>query len=141
MIAGKDYIGVGVGAVITKNDKVLLLLRKKAPEAGCWTIAGGKVEFGEKIEDAILREVKEEVGVSGNIIALLGITNHILAAEKMHYVSPRFLIEIDGEPQNVEPDSHDDMQWFSINDLPDNLTITAQEAIEAYFNYKKSLLD
>lgn len=133
---GKDYIGVGVGAVIIRNNKILLLLRKKAPEAGCWTIIGGKVEFGETIENAVLRETKEEIGCDGKILAHLGVTNHIVSEEHIHYVSPRFLVEIEGEPFNVELNSHDEMRWFNINELPKNTTMTTDIALRAFIEWK-----
>ena len=49
LIKGKDYIGVGVGAVILDQDQVLLLQRLREPEAGYWGIQGGAVEFGETL--------------------------------------------------------------------------------------------
>ena len=133
--AGRDYIGVGVGAVILRDKKILLLLRNKSPESGCWTIPGGKVEFGETVEEAILREVQEEIGTEGRIIAPLGVTNHILKEEGIHYVSPRFLISIIGEPKNMEPASHSEMKWFPINDLPENVTMTTQKALAAFLTW------
>lgn len=135
---GKDYIGVGVGAVILREDKILLLLRKKAPEAGCWTIPGGKVEFGETVEEAILREVKEELGVEGRIIAPLGVTNHILKEEKTHFVAPRFLVEILEEPENKEPLSHEEMKWFPVDQLPVNVTVTTQMALSAFLTWNSN---
>lgn len=137
---GKDYIGVGVGAVILREKKILLLLRKKAPEAGCWTIPGGKVEFGETVEEAILREVKEEIGAEGRIIAPLGVTNHILKEERTHFVAPRFLVEILNDPQNMEPQSHEEMRWFPIDELPTNVTMTTQMALSAFLTWNKSNL-
>lgn len=136
-IPGKDYIGVGVGAVILRGGKILLLLRKKAPEAGCWTIPGGKVEFGETLEEAILREVKEEINAEGKIVAHLGVTNHILKEEGIHFVAPRFLVELLGEPQNMEPQKHEAMEWFSIDHLPDNVTITTQKALSAFLTWNQ----
>ena len=135
---GKDYIGVGVGAVILRDGKILLLLRKKAPEAGCWTIPGGKVEFGETVEEAILREVKEELGAEGRIIAPLGVTNHILKEEKTHFVAPRFLVEIVDEPKNMEPLSHEEMKWFPIEQLPVNVTVTTQMALSAFLTWNNN---
>lgn len=139
LVSGKDYIGVGVGALIIKNNEVLLLLRNKEPEAGSWTIIGGKVEFGERIEDAVLREVREEIGVEGKIVANLGVTNHIMEVEKIHYVSTRFLVEIEGKPYNVEINSHKDMKWFNVDKLPDNITLTTKEALQAFEDFRNSL--
>lgn len=135
---GKDYIGVGVGAVILRDNKILLLLRNKAPESGCWTIPGGNVEFGETVEEAILRELQEEIGTEGRILAPLGVTNHILKEEGIHYVSPRFLVTIIGEPQNMEPHSHSDMKWFPVEDLPENVTMTTQKALAAFLTWNQT---
>ena len=137
MKRGKDYIGVGVGAVIL-NDKneVLLLQRNKEPEKGFWSIPGGAVEFNETIEDALIREIKEETDVDVEIIKLLSVVNHIVKSDSAHWVSPNFLCKIiSGTVKNVEPNKHTDIQWFSLNDLPDNITITTKKGIES-LNYK-----
>lgn len=137
MKRGKDYIGVGVGAVIINdNNEILLLLRKKSPECGYWTIPGGTVEFGERVEEAIVREVQEELGVQCAIVDLLGVTNHIVASEGTHWVSPAYLVKIvSGQPQNIEPHSHAEMKWFPIDHLPENPTITTSVALNNLHKY------
>jgi 8-oxo-dGTP diphosphatase len=133
---GKDYIGVGVGAMITRQDEVLLLERVKEPEAGYWSIQGGAVEFGEPIEEAVRREVAEELGVNCEIITLLGVTNHILPEQAIHWVSPVFWVKIAaGHPYNREPDKHRDLRWFSLTHLPDRLTLTTQQALRFWQEY------
>lgn len=138
MKKGVDYIGVGVGAVIiNEKNEILLLKRNKDPEQGCWTIPGGTVEFGETVEEAIIREVKEEIGVKIEIESLLGVTNHILKDEKTHWVSPAFLVKIvEGVPENKEPHAHESLGWFSTNSLPVNPTLTTIIALKNYFNKK-----
>ena len=136
---GRDYIGVGVGAVVIRDRRILLLLRKKSPEAGCWSIPGGKVEFMETCEHAILRELEEETGLKGEIITLLGVTNHILVKERGHFVAPSFLVTANGEPENREPGSHDGIRWFSLDDLPENITMTTRCALEKYYQYLKNV--
>lgn len=97
---GKDYIGVGVGAIIYEQDQILLLKRLKEPEADFWSIPGGAVNFNETIEDAIKRELKEELSVESEIITLLGVSNHILPEAETHWVSPIFLVKIiSGNPE------------------------------------------
>jgi 8-oxo-dGTP diphosphatase len=51
---------VGVGAIITREAKILLEKRKNKPGQGKWSVPGGLVELGEHIEHAVIREVKEE---------------------------------------------------------------------------------
>lgn len=123
---------VGVGAVILDEaNKVLLVLRKKAPEAGCWSLPGGKVDYMETIENAIMREIKEELGVEIEITQLVCVTNHIIQSEDVHYVAPTFTARItNGEVQNREPDALEDVQWFSINEIPENITMTTEYALK-----------
>jgi len=58
---------VGVGAVIVKEGKVLLVKRGKSPSFGEWSIPGGAVNVGESLEQALLREIKEETELVINI--------------------------------------------------------------------------
>jgi len=128
---GRDYIGVGVGAIVVDRGRVLLLKRRKEPESGCWGIQGGAVEFGESIEDAVKREVKEELSVEVELVALLGVTDHILPHAGVHWVSPVFLARIaSGSPKNAERDKHSDLRWFGLDDLPEDVTLTTRRAVE-----------
>ncbi|MFS0520052.1 NUDIX domain-containing protein [Nostoc sp. UIC 10607] len=131
----EKYPRVGVGGfIIDSENNILLQLRNKPPEAGYWSIPGGKVEFMEKLEDAITRELKEELGINVRIEDMLCVTNHIVPTDNAHWVAPTFLVEIiRGEIRNLEPDAIRQVQWFPLNNLPDNLTITTCSAIEAYF--------
>ncbi|HTC59985.1 MAG TPA: NUDIX domain-containing protein [Solirubrobacteraceae bacterium] len=131
MKAGRDYIGVGVGAVIIDRGAVLLLKRKKPPEAGHWSIPGGRVEFGETLETAIVREIKEELGCDAKVVASLGVTDHIVESEGVHWVSPRFLVTITGQPENLEPETHDAVEWFDVSGPPANITKTTRAALLA----------
>lgn len=128
-----DIPRVGVGAVILDGEgRVLLALRRRAPEAGCWSIPGGKVDFMERLEDAAVREVYEELGVRVRIERLLCLTDHLLPEEGQHWVAPAYLARIEGgEPVNREPEALGDVRWFEAGALPENLTITTRKALEA----------
>jgi ADP-ribose pyrophosphatase len=56
-------VGVGV-LLVDELDRVLLTLRNRPPEAGCWSIVGGKLDFLETLEECAAREAREEVGVA-----------------------------------------------------------------------------
>lgn len=123
---------VGVGAVILdENKRILLVLRKKSPEAGYWSLPGGKVEYMETVENAVIREIKEELGIDIEIERLLCVTNHIVQSENVHWVAPTFVAHIiNGNVQNREPHALQEVQWFPIDDIPDKITITTEYALE-----------
>jgi ADP-ribose pyrophosphatase len=58
-----DSPQIAVGAVVVRDEKVLLVKRRKPPGKGLWSIPGGRVELGETLKEAAEREVKEEAGV------------------------------------------------------------------------------
>jgi 8-oxo-dGTP diphosphatase len=125
-------VGVGV-LLVDAQSRVLLTLRKLPPEAGCWSIVGGKVDFFEKIDQCAVREAREEAGVEVELVRLLCGTDHLLPGEGQHWVAPAYLGRVvNGEVRNCEPDKTQEMRWFDIANVPENLTLTARNAIEAY---------
>ncbi|MEM9706906.1 MAG: NUDIX hydrolase [Pseudomonadota bacterium] len=62
---------VSVGAVVFKGDAVLLIKRGRPPFKGQWSIPGGGVEYGERLVDAVKREVMEETGVEVDVLRLI----------------------------------------------------------------------
>jgi 8-oxo-dGTP diphosphatase len=125
-------VGVGV-LLIDEHERVLLTLRSLPPEAGCWSIVGGKLDYLETLEECAVREASEEVGVQISINSLLCVTNHLLPQERQHWVSPAYLGRVvKGEARNCEPAKTHAVRWFRLDQLPPNLTMTARNAIEAY---------
>jgi mutator protein MutT len=124
-------VRAGVGAIVVDDGQVLLLKRKKEPEAGCWGVQGGAIEFGETVEEAARRELREELGVECEVVRLLGVTDHILPDEGTHWVSPVFLARISsGAPRNAEPEKHSEMRWFDLEDLPEETTLPTKNAVK-----------
>jgi ADP-ribose pyrophosphatase YjhB (NUDIX family) len=64
---------LAVGAVVLKGDAVLLIQRGRPPFAGTWSLPGGKVEPGESLVDAVVREVREETALVVTVERLLGV--------------------------------------------------------------------
>ena len=81
---------VGVGAVIFSGDTVLLARRNQEPGKGIWSLPGGLVEVGETLQEALKRELKEEVSIDVEIGGLLGVFDRIIWDDvkkvKYHYV-------------------------------------------------------
>ena len=118
MKPGLDYIGVGVGAAIfDKKGRLFLTLRGKGAknERGKWEIPGGAVEFGEKFEQALKREIKEELDIEIEVGELLDICDHIIPEENQHWVSPTYICQIKkGTPKILEPHKCEAIGWFTV---------------------------
>jgi 8-oxo-dGTP diphosphatase len=139
MKKGVDYIGVSVGAIIV-NDKgeVFLSLRSKncRNEVGHWENPGGAVKFGESLEEAVRREIREEYGVEVNIIKQFPAADHFIPAEKQHWVATTFLVKIKTgqKPKIMEPNKCDAVGWFKLSKLPKPLSIITKHNLQ---NFKK----
>ena len=136
MHKGVDYIGVGVGALIF-NDKGQVFLSQRGPKArnerGLWEFPGGAVELGERLADALRREVKEEFGMNIEVGPLLDVSDHILPAENQHWVSPTFLCRwVEGEPIIHEPEKCSAIGWFELDQIPDKLSVISRENLAHY---------
>lgn len=125
---GKDYIGVGCGGlVVDDNNKVLLMRRgqKSKNQIGFWTQPGGAVDYGETVEDAIKREIKEELNIEVNLTRMLCYSDHIMSDEGQHWVAISWLAKIvSGKPKIMEPLKCDALEWFALDHLPAPLSDT-----------------
>jgi len=64
---------IGTGGIIWRGDRVLLVQRGRNPGKGRWTIPGGFVEQRERLEDAVVREIREETGVLAEPVKLIAV--------------------------------------------------------------------
>jgi mutator protein MutT len=140
MKRGVDYIGVGVGAIIVDQQGRLFLARrgpKAKNERGLWEFPGGSVEVGERLADALRREIREEYGVEIEVGELLDVVDHILPDEGQHWVSPTFICRIaSGEPVIREPEKCSAIGWFAPGQVPAALTAISRENLENYVRLK-----
>jgi 8-oxo-dGTP diphosphatase len=92
-----------VGAVVIRGGRVLLIRRGKEPLRGRWLVPGGTVELGETLEEAVVREVREETGVEVAPREVLTVFDRIdREGERVlyHYVIVDYLCEyLGGEPR------------------------------------------
>jgi ADP-ribose pyrophosphatase YjhB (NUDIX family) len=110
----RPHIGVGVMMVrdIDNISHLLLIKRKYNPDAGYWSIPGGHMDLGERVEDAAVREAFEETGFKTKVIKLAGIIDKIMYDDdgklEYHYVLINYFVEqIEGAP-NQPPKAADD---------------------------------
>ena len=110
----------GVGAVIFSGRNVLLVRRRNEPSKDMWGLPGGMVELGERVEDAIVREVEEETGIRVKSLRLLTVLDSIRrdgeGRIRFHYILSEFLCEeVEGELKASTDAS--DAGWFPVYEL------------------------
>lgn len=88
-----------VGIVCFRNDEVLLIRRGRPPREGEWSLPGGRIEAGEGVRQAALRELAEETGVAADLLGIVDVVDGLFPETGHHYVLIDFLaIWTGGEP-------------------------------------------
>lgn len=134
---GLDFIGVSAGAMIF-NDKGEIFLSKRSKNAsnekGHWETPGGRVEFGETLEKAVKREIKEEYGVDIILVNQFPAANHIIPKENQHWIATTFLAKIkkNQTPKIMEPNKCDAIGFFKLNSLPKPLSIITKIDLKTF---------
>ena len=108
---------------VIHEDRILLTQRKGVPHI--WELPGGKVEVNEEPSNSAIREVKEETGyevevlVRNRRLAMLPLSYSIKINSYLQIILLCFECKLIGGNRLVAKSEVDDVQWFSINDLPD----------------------
>ncbi|CAN5339024.1 NUDIX hydrolase [soil metagenome] len=93
---------LGVGAVVVRDGRLLVVQRGNAPARGLWAVPGGRLEFGEALADAAVRELLEETGLVGRAEGLCGIAERVSA--EGHVVIHDFWVTVAGDAEPVAGD-------------------------------------
>lgn len=122
---------VGVGAIILKEDEVLLIKRGTPPSKGNWSIPGGGVELGESLREACHREVMEETGLEIEIIEQCAVLDRIIKDSinrvQFHYVLIDYLCSPVGGNLQADTDATE-ILWHNIHSLQSIKNMTEQTA-------------
>ena len=131
-----DLPRIGIGVILIKEDKVLILKRKNSHGNGDWAFPGGNLEFKESPEEGAIREVMEETGIKIDKAEFLTITNDIFEKEGKHYITlfMKAYFDTSQEPKNLEPNKCEELGWFSWNDLPNPLFTPFKNLLNKGFN-------
>jgi 8-oxo-dGTP diphosphatase len=118
----------GVGAVVRRDDAVLLILRGNPPRRGDWSLPGGAVELGETLREAAQREVREECGIEITVTELLDTFEFFqrddVGCLQYHYVIIDFAAEYVSGEVHAASDVLD-ARWVAVRDL-DSLPLPAK---------------
>jgi 8-oxo-dGTP diphosphatase len=122
---------VGVGVMIVGDGQVLMARRQRGQRAGWYGWIGGKLEFGEALQDCARREAREEAGIEITNLRLLCLSTIFIDGE--HWLDVEFLAEIaSGEPRHVAPDELADWAWYPLDQLPSPIFEPALRALDSY---------
>ncbi len=108
---------LGVGAVIIQDGKILLEKRKGEPGKGKWSIPGGLVELGETLENAVIREVKEETGLDVDDPRLIDVVESIIRDDegdvKYHFIIIDYIVKFKGGNLKASSDA-EELLWVDL---------------------------
>ena len=104
-----------VGAVVVADDELLVIRRGHGPAAGEWSVPGGRVEAGETLAEAVVRELAEETGVEGVCGPLIGWVERI--GEDHHFVILDFWATVLERQQPVAGDDAAEARWVPVGDV------------------------
>ncbi len=125
----------GVGAIIFEGESVLLIKRGRPPLGGYWSLPGGAQKAGETVEEALIREIREETGLKIEVIKFATMVDIIDRDEtgrvRYHYTVADYICQVLGGILHSGGDA-EKARWVPLSDLKTTrLTPNAREVIEA----------
>ena len=121
-----ELFHVGVYGILIKDKKILLIKKSRGAYKGMFDLPGGGIEFGEKIEDALKREFKEETGITikdysffGNNEYFCDYINESDEPRKLHHIGIYYIVSASFDKIKTDPDGHDSLgaEFISITEL------------------------
>ncbi|MFN2607871.1 MAG: NUDIX hydrolase [Acidimicrobiales bacterium] len=106
---------VCVGAIAVAEERLLLIRRGRGPAAGTWSVPGGRVEAGETLAEAVLRELAEETGLEGVCDELVGWVERM--APDHHYVILDFAVTVLEPTEPTPGDDAVEAAWVPLEEV------------------------
>jgi len=131
----KEMPNVGVGVIIENKEGKILIGKRKGSHSPFYSIPGGHLEMGETFEEAAIKEIQEETGLTIHTPTVVAVTNNLrtFAQEKKHYVSViLYANQFEGIPEIREPDKCEAWQWIDPLQIPTPHFDASEFAIECF---------
>lgn len=126
---------VAVGAIVIDDGRLLLIRRGHGPAAGEWSVPGGRVEPGELLEEAVVRELAEETGLEGVCGDLVGVVERL--DDEHHFVILDYAVHLlEAAPPAAGSDAAEAM-WVPLTDVAEMRLVDGL----AEFLHDKGILD
>lgn len=138
MRKGFDFIGVCVSFYCHDGQGNYVFHKRSEKcrdEHGHWDCGGGGIKFGESIEDAVRREVREEYGTEVLEMEPVGHSDvfRTIDGEASHWIAFRFKVLVSRDKViNNEPEKHSELGWFTLDNLPTPLHSQIPHELEMY---------
>jgi 8-oxo-dGTP diphosphatase len=130
-------------AIITfPPDKILLIKRRTIPFRGYWALPGGRVEPGETVEQAIVREVKEETGLDAAVVRKIGEYHEQGVQDEVEYdyYPACFLVKIVGGEIKKQESEIEEIKLFSLDEVPAAVAFEHAQMIKDFVTWQEKNL-
>lgn len=124
-----------VDIIIEIEEKGIVLIKRKNPPYG-WAIPGGFVDYGESLEDAAVRESKEEVSLDVELVKQLHTYSDPSRDKRCHTITTAYIARGKGEPKAA--DDAVEVGIFNEKTLPSPLVFDHEKILRDYFLWKKN---
>jgi 8-oxo-dGTP diphosphatase len=106
---------VCVGAVVVDDGDLLLVRRGQAPALGAWSVPGGRLEPGETLAEAVVRELAEETGIEGVCGPLIGWVERM--SDEHHFVILDFAVTVLERREPAPGDDASEAAWVPLGEV------------------------
>lgn len=111
---------LAVGAIVLDRGELLLVKRDREPARGEWSLPGGRVDWGESLREAVVREVREETAIDIEVEALAGIAERIVPDDAGEVLWHFVILDFWAKPRSHELRAGDDVseaRWVRVEEL------------------------
>ena len=109
-----------VGAIVLEKGEMVLVRRDREPALGLWSLPGGKVEWGETLREAVVREVHEEAGIDIDVEGVAGFLERIIPDDDGEVRYHFLIVDFWARPRSRDLKAGDDVsdaRWVPVGEL------------------------